>query len=214
MKWLLSQDFFFHINSLSSVQWCASQSWRWKREKAKQLPKTQRSADSARQTGKTWKETVKRSQSLSLWKMPLLTKMTMTDVSEFRWLSEACACVCAAAVRSSGTVSVFLWCCCFRSGMYETPNPNLHGRWWHGQGGRVMGAGTCWAGSAIKNPCITPNDTKLVCLNDFLQWLGLHAPGRCGPWGLEGLAAPSRLRQGVGAVEAAASSAAPQARQM
>lgn len=31
---------------------------------------------------------MKRSQSLSLWKMPLLTKMTMTDVSKFRWLSE------------------------------------------------------------------------------------------------------------------------------
>lgn len=40
---------------------------------------------------------MKRSQSLSLWKMPLLTKMTMTDVSVFRWLSEMCLCVCAAA---------------------------------------------------------------------------------------------------------------------
>lgn len=74
--------FFFHLHFLSSVQWCASQSWRWKREKvATQQPKTPRCANSAQLTGKGWKEIRKRSQSQSPWKRPLPTRTTVRDVS-------------------------------------------------------------------------------------------------------------------------------------
>lgn len=75
--------FFFHLRSFSSVQWCASQSWRWKREKvATQQPKTPRCANSAPLTGKGWKEIRTKSQSQSPWRRPLPTRMTARDVSK------------------------------------------------------------------------------------------------------------------------------------
>lgn len=79
--------FFSHLHSLSSVQWCASQSWRWKRERvATQQPKTPRCANSALLSGKGWKEIRTKSQSRSPWRRPLPTRTTMRDVSKPKWL--------------------------------------------------------------------------------------------------------------------------------